>query len=121
MEDLTGRLQSLLSDPESVQNLAELAAMLGSGAAGETGSTADQPENAAAPAPSFDPAKLLAIGQAMSALKDDENTAFLLALRPHLSQERQARVTKAVRMLQILRIAAVLRENGLLGELLGGS
>lgn len=121
MDDLSGKLQSLLSDPESLQNLAELAAMLGGSAPEESGGGTEQPGQTAAAPPPIDMTKLLAVGQAMSALKEDETTALLLALRPHLSAERQARVTKAVRMLQILRIAAVLRENGMLGELLGGS
>lgn len=115
MDDLTGRLQSLLTDPESMQNLAELAAMLGGGDPADGDAAA--PDSAAAPPP-VDLTKLMAVGQAMGAMKDDENTALLLALRPHLSPQRQARVTRAVQLLRLLRVAAVLRENGLLDDIL---
>lgn len=119
MDDLTGKLQELLSDPESMQNLADLAGMLGGAASGdgtaESGSA--EPDGGLPP---LDFSKLLLIGQALGEMKADENAAFLTALRPHLSAQRQARVNKAIRMLQILRIAAVLRENGLLDSFFGG-
>lgn len=120
MDDLTGRLQSLLSDPESMHDLAELAAMLrqsGEDADGADGAeSAESAEDAGMP----DLTKLLAIGQALTAAQQDENTALLLALKPHLSAERQVRVGRAVRMLQLWNAVSVLRENGMLEGLLGG-
>ena len=114
MDDLTGRLQSLLSDPESMRDLAELAAMLRQ--SGEDTDGAESAEGAEMP----DLTKLLAIGQALSGTQQDENTALLLALKPHLSAERQVRVGRAVRMLQLWNAVSVLRENGMLEGLLGG-
>ncbi|MBQ3940114.1 MAG: hypothetical protein II723_03290 [Oscillospiraceae bacterium] len=122
MDDLTDRLQSLLSDPESVRDLAELAAMLkqsGDSAADDAAGQEPQPGTAAAEMP--DLTRLLAIGQALSGMQQDENTALLLALKPHLSEKRQARVGRAVRMLQLWNAVSVLRENGMLSELFSGS
>ncbi len=120
MDDLSGKLQELLSDPESMRNLAELAAMLRGGdaqePAGSGGGQKPEPEGGDLP----DLSKLLAVGQVLSSMQQDDNAALLLALRPHLSGERQKRVGRAVRLLQIYRAASVLQENGLLGDLLGG-
>ena len=116
MDDLTGRLQSLLSDPESMRDLAELAAMLGqSGEDADSTDGTDSTDGAEMP----DLTKLLAIGQALSGTQQDENTALLLALKPHLSAERQARVGRAVRILRLWNTVSVLRENGMLEGLLG--
>ena len=119
MDDLTQKLQSLLSDPESMRNLSELAAMLQepqSDAPPEQ--SAPDPEQASAPEmPDF--TKLLAVGQALSQVQQDETAALLLALKPHLSEPRQKRTDQAIRMLRLYAAAGILRENGLLQELLG--
>ncbi len=115
LDDLTQKLQSLLSDPESMRDLKELAAMLHDPPPDEQQT---QPESAAEnPLP--DLSKLLAVGQALSQVQQDETAALLLALKPHLSAERARRTDKAVRMLRLWAAADVLRENGMLQELFG--
>ena len=127
MDDLTQKLQALLADPESMKNLSELAAMRQADA---------PPEDAAAPvpdestgtgtpqteseAPPFDFAKLLAVGQALSAVQQDETADLLRALKPYLSPERAKRADKAARMLRLYAAAGILRENGMLNDLFGG-
>lgn len=121
MDDLTQKLQSLLSDPESMRNLSELAAMLQTEDVPGT-----QPEAPAEDArtdnvpPSFDFAKLLAVGQAFSAVRQDESADLILALKPHLSEARAKRADQAVRMLRLWSAAGILRENGMLSDLFGG-
>ena len=120
MDDLTGKIQALLSDPESLRQFSELAEMLRQPeheqAAGESAA-----EEAAQKAEGPDLSKLLAVGQILAQTQQgDDNTAFLLALKPHLSPARQQRVGRAVRLLTLYRAASVLQENGLLSELLSG-
>lgn len=125
MEDMTKKLQSLLSDPESMQNLAELAQMLRQ----DGGDTQNAPpqqntqgnaDDTQSAAPPFDIAKLMAAAQALGQMQQqDDNIRLLLALRPHLSPERAKRTDKAVKMLRLYAAAGVLRENGLMQELLG--
>ena len=121
MEDLTQKLQSLLSDPESMRNLSELAAMMNapdSSAPPETGPVSD---NGEPPEPMpFDPAKLLAVGQAFSAVQQDETASLIRALKPHLSAARAKRADQAIRMLRLYAAAGILRENGVLTDLFGG-
>ena len=122
MDDLTKKLQSLLSDPESMRDLRELAAMLHDpppDAAPEDPQEA--PEPAAGEDPMPDLTKLLAVGQALSQVQQDETAALVLALKPHLSPERARRAEQAARMLRLWSAAGILRENGMLNDLFGGS
>lgn len=124
MDDLTQKLQSLLSDPESMRNLSELAGMLR-----QQDTEQDVPPDTAAAAgpaqdstavPPFDLEKMLAVGQALSAAQADETAELIRALKPHLSEKRARRAENAVRMLRLWSAAAILRENGILGDFFGG-
>ena len=111
MDGLGEKIQSLLSDPESMRNLSELAAML------------RQPEERGAPeqpqeTPPPDLAKLMAVGQAVSQCGSDDTEKLILALQPYLSAERAARAGKAVKLLHLWHIVSVLRETGVIGELI---
>lgn len=110
MDGLGEKIQSLLSDPESMRNLSELAAML------------RQPEESAPAQPQEmplpDPAKLMAVGQAVSQCGSDDAEKLILALKPYLSAERAARAGKAVKLLHLWHIVSVLRETGMIGELI---
>ena len=119
MEDLTQKLQALLSDPDSMRDLQELAAMLRDA---PPGAAPDAPpeQTAAAENPMPDLSKLLAVGQALSAVQQDETAALLLALKPHLSEERAKRTDQAVKMLRLWAAAGILREIGMLQDLFGG-
>lgn len=125
MDDLTQKLQALLSDPESMKNLSELAAMMQTDAPPEDAAAPVPDENSGTPhteseAPPFDFAKLLAVGQALSAVQQDETADLLRALKPYLSPERAKRADKAARMLRLYAAAGILRENGMLNDLFGG-
>ena len=125
MDDLTQKLQALLSDPESMRNLSELAGMLHSDATEHTQPEepqADTDSCSSAEPPPFDFAKLMAVGQALSSIQqDDETAALILALKPHLSEQRARRADQAVRMLRLYSAAGVLMENGMLADLFGAN
>ena len=126
MNDLMEKLQSVLSDKESMQQLQELAAMLTGGQEGEAAApspvgadTADRDGGAAAMP---DLTKLMALSGAVSqAGKGDKNIALLLALRPLLKEENQAKLDRVVKLLRLMALWPMLRESGLLGgDLFGG-
>ena len=119
MDDLTGKLETLLSDPESLRNLQELAEMLKGksvnaeeAVSGENVVTSDGPP--------LDLGKIMAVGQAMRNMENNENVEFLMALKPILSDGRRKRVEQAVRILRLYSVAEVLREQGLLRDIFGG-
>ena len=122
MDDLTTKLQKLLSDPESMQELKELAAMLHEPSPDAAqDEPRDAPEPAAQENPLPDLTKLLAVGQALSHVQEDETAALVLALKPHLSPERAKRADQAARMLRLWSAAGILRENGMLNDLFGST
>ena len=113
MDDLTSKMQELLSDPESMKQISELAAMLK-----EESNAADPP---AAPdaGGGFDPGMLMKLGELMqSRSQPDKNTALLLALKPHLGERRQLRVDKAVKLLRLYSMWRAAQQSGMLHDLI---
>lgn len=43
----------------------------------------------------------------------DKNTELLLALKPHLRSENQAKVDRAIKLMKLMSVFMLLRENGL--------
>ena len=119
MDDMAGKIETLLSDPESLRNLQELASMFSSD---ESAMQDEQTTcvEAQEDVPPIDIGKLMAVGQAMQEMENDENITLLLALKPILNANRRKRVDKAVKLLRLYSVAEVLREQGLLRDVLGG-
>ena len=51
---------------------------------------------------------------------NNENTHFLLALRPFLSSHRQKRVGEALQLMKVVSLLPLIKESGLLNGILGG-
>ncbi len=64
---------------------------------------------------------LMGIQQMLGAFNqnDDINTNLLLALRPHFSDERKNKIDQAVKMLKLFTVLPLLKDSGILGNLLG--
>ncbi|WP_294411966.1 hypothetical protein [uncultured Ruminococcus sp.] len=117
MDDIMGKISELLSDEESVKQLSELAQMLVSDneKSGEKAEKSDNATNEEQP----DIASMLKLTSLIGeASKQDKNTDLLLALKPHLSAEKQKRVDKALKLLKLLAIWNIAKESGLLQELI---
>lgn len=118
MDNLSEKLAGILNDPASMEQFRKMAeGLLGSSA---------EPQSAAPPTPNITPplpdiGELGGIVQMLSMLKtpaQDNRTALITALRPHLSAERQKRADRAIKILRILDILPLLKESGLLEKLL---
>ena len=126
MDDLMGMMQERLSDPESMKQLQELTQMLQS----ESGGSEDSAQSAQAEtqgeqaegeggSAGFDFGMLFKLQQLMQATAgEDKDAELLLALKPHLKEERQKKVDKAVKILKLLSIWSVLRDSGMLKDFL---
>lgn len=126
MDGLMGMMQELLSDPESMKQIQELAQMLQS----ESGGSEDSAQSAQAETQGeqaegegggagFDFGMLFKLQQLMQATAgEDKDAELLLALKPHLKEERQKKVDKAVKILKLLSIWSVLRDSGMLKDFL---
>ena len=112
--DIAEKINELLSDEESLGQLTKLAEMFMSGS-GEGGSSPSPPSEEETP----DIGNMLRLAElAGSAVKPDSRAELLLALKPHLSEERQKKVDKAVRLLRLLAVWDTARESGLLSDML---
>lgn len=119
MEDLAEKLTALLDSPEGMERVRGMAeALLGQNGAGAADAPSERPNNRPDGQPDEwqnlpDPATLVRLSSLLRDNREDDRTRLLLALKPHLSAPRRARVDRAVQMLRLLRLAPLLQESGL--------
>ena len=87
MDDFSERLEQLLSDPQALSRLGELAAGLGLGQP-----PPQQPSGEPSPAP-------------------DRNTRLLMALQPFCGEHRRKKVEEAAQLLRIIRLLPLLEDK----------
>ena len=120
MEDISQKISDLLNSPDGMEKIKNAAQTL-------LGNQTNSDENSAAQDGFSLPQDLLQNAGNIQGImrivnlfknkKDDSRIDLLLALKPHLSNERAARVDKAVSLLKIAAFLPVLREEGLLESL----
>ena len=109
MDDISQKIQSLLNDEESMRQIQELAAMFSSGDV--SSSSQEQPSDGAG----INPAAIMQLIGAMSV--QDKNCELLIALRGHLSPEKQQKIDKAIKLMKLYNIFIAMRENGMLDDM----
>ena len=141
MDDLTSRINQILSDPQSMQMIQNMAQSLGLNPPQEQAAVvppapAEQPnfdlnqlgsllsqlglgQNNPSPTPSLpsiDMNSILQIQKAMQLFASgNKNVELLRSLRPLLSEKRQKKVDDAVRIMQLIQMLPMLKESGLFG------
>ena len=136
------KLQSMLSDEESMNQIKQLASMLGGASEESNSNSSNSSENSTQNMPDFsalfsslgngssggnsnsgsdsgglgfDMGTILQLqGLLQSVSSNDKNAELLLALKPHLREEKQGKVDKAVKLLKLLALWTVVKESGLL-------
>lgn len=126
-DDLMNKLNEVLNDEESMKQIKELAAMLGSD---DSNNSSDPPfdmskilsggtntgEQEKDTSTDIDLTKIMQLkGMIEKSGKSDRNVALLLALKPLLKEEKQAKVDSVIKILRLMAILPLLRESGLLG------
>lgn len=124
--DISEQISSLLNSPDGMDKLRSAAAsLLGNDSPPPTSALQENRPSA----PDFPEGLLDNIGNVNTIMKiitllqnnkADERVQLLLAIKPHLSKERASRVDKAVSLLKIATVIPILKEEGLMGDLLGG-
>ena len=133
MDNLMENIQKVMSDPESMKQINELAQMLG--LSGEN--TQPPPPK---PEPEFDFKKLFSSPESQknkednvdftkllqlskifeSASKPDKNTQLILALKPHLKEETQHKADSLIKIFKLMAVYPLLKESGIIGGDLSG-
>ena len=133
MQDLMSKLQSVLGDEQSMKQLSEIASALSSEMPEQASANNSQPDfsqllkslnleqpqqaQPVQPANSgLDVSKLLALQTIMQqANRQDKNVDLLLALRPLLKEENQAKIDRLIKIFKLFAVYPALKESGLLG------
>ena len=105
--NLADKISELLADPEGMARIEAMAQSLLSG---------EKEEQKEEQLPN--PAQLVPILSALKGGGTDERSRLLLALRPHLGEERRERVDKAIKLLRIVSVMPLLKESGILNDIL---
>lgn len=122
-ENMMSKIQEVLSDPESMQQIAELAQMFQHGTPNsipeeqETSAAGTLPAVSSPEMPPFDMGMLMKMGELMKNTGNDKNTALLLALRPHFGERRQQRIDKAIRLMKLWAVFQTMQKTGMLQQL----
>ena len=100
MGELEDQLNSILSDPKQMEQIAGLArSLMGGGAA---------PERPGTPEPGglgIDPGLLKKLARAMKDGGDGREQALRRAMQPYLSEKRRGKMDRALRLAKLARIA----------------
>lgn len=135
MDNLMENIQKVMSDPESMKQINELAQMLGL-----SGNDTPPPPPPPKPEPEFDFKKLFSSFDSQkkqddnvdfskllqlskifeSASKPDRNTQLILALKPHLKEETQHKADSLIKIFKLLAVYPLLKESGIIGGDLSG-
>lgn len=116
MDDLGSKLTELLSDPESMNRVRQMAESI----LGESGE--EIPSPSAVPdissigdmLGSGELQSIISVISKMKSAGDDSRVQLISALRPHLSEERRKRADTAIKILKLLDVLPLIKESGLL-------
>lgn len=116
MDELGERLSSILSNPESVEQLRRAAEELFGKTEGETAKPSPQDLNI--PSELGDIGSIASVIAAFKKTAPDSRAALITALKPYLSSKRQERADRAIKILRVLDMLPLLQESGLLEKLI---
>lgn len=118
MDDLAGKLSEILNNPEIMQQVQGLTGLLGQPQPeeGEYSQPQQEKESSKSSFPSGDTTQmLLKLAPIISSINtDDKYTRFLQALRPLLHEPRQKKLDEAYKILQLIKILPILKNQGLI-------
>ena len=117
MDDLQAMLTQLLDSPDGMDKIKSLAnSLLNSSqdSSPNTPAASESSHNDQLPAISGDEiATVMTLVKALKNDQEDERSKLLLALRPHLKEERQHKVDQAVKLLKLAKLAPLFSQSGL--------
>lgn len=106
MDGLEDKLNAILSDPDAMSRIAEMAKSLTGGGGKDERSEPDGSEE-----PIIRRAMKLLRGKALNG----DETALLNALRPFLSSDRQRKLDRALKLARLASLASIAQEMGVFG------
>ena len=118
MDELSEKLAEILNDPESMNRVRAMAeSLLGDNKPEEPKNGLSSLLGGAGMPDIKDMQKIMGLFAHLNNNGEDSRTRLLLALKPHLSKERQDKVDSAVKILRLLELLPLIKESGLLNDL----
>lgn len=117
MDDIADKISNLLSSADGVDKIKNMAEMLLGSATTENSDNSTPKcnnDSGGFSLPDFDMSKIISLASVLGNQTCDKRSELLLALKPHLCEERRERVDKAIKILKIIAIIPILKEQGLL-------
>ena len=120
-DDLTAKITEMLNNPDEMEQIKAMAQSLMQG--GDTQNAGGQNPQSGNDFPPFSAdglGDIADIGSIMNVLKllknsgTDNRSNLLMALKPHLAPERRERVDKAVKILKLVSLVPILKQQGIL-------
>lgn len=121
MDDLMQKIQGILNDKESMEQLNQLASMFSSPSAAESAAKQPPPDLTQSSNGSFDIGTFMSLQKLLSqSTKPDRSRDLLIALKPLVKDETKVKIDRILSVFKILSLLPILKESGLLGgELFG--
>ncbi len=106
MSELEDRINSVLSDPEQMEKITQMAKSLMGGSSQESGG-GDREAHDLPGGLGIDPSALQRIGRLLSRgeSRKPQERALLEAMQPYLSEKRRSKMDKAIKLARLARIA----------------
>lgn len=124
MDDISEKLQSMLSDEEGLKKLQSIYEILSESGTHEACSEEEKKDEtkdseSEESDSEFDFSSFFKLQSLLEGVNtENSSTALITALKPYLSEERRKKADKAVKILNLLNIYTTLRETGLLNDIL---
>lgn len=124
MSDIASQINQVLSNPEMMEQIKALSGLFGQSAAPSVNAADNVKSESVSPIVQPSPLDMLGTDGLQAAMKfvpllselkkDDETTRLLRAIKPFLSPARQSKLDEAVRLLRVIRILPLLKNQGLI-------
>lgn len=119
MDDLNAKINELLSDPKSLEQLKGLGEMLSLNTSPDTIHNKEQ--NIANNTSNISPDMMGMVSKLMPMMsslnKEDDTTRLLSSLRPFLSAERQQKLDTAQKLIKMMKLLPILKDAKILDSL----
>lgn len=110
MDNLEQRLNSILSDPESLSTLSQIAESFLAGS-NNSEDKSEEFKEAGSGSPDIDLAAFARLSGILGNISDDnEESRLLLALKPYLKDKRKEKVDETVKLMKLIKLAPLLKE-----------
>ena len=110
MDDIKSKLSEILNDSEALNNLSQMAETLFSSENSSEGDSSSPPQDF----PDMEQlGNIMAIISKLNGSQDNDRTRLINALKPYLSEKRQAKADNAIKLLKFMELWPIIKESGM--------